>query len=485
VYTLDGLGNPTTTTVNAEFNPTFDTLTYQYDGLNRLQHFNAAYGPTGTLDYTYDTANNRQTLNQNGVVTVYSYDGADRLLTINDQATGADNDGNLQNRPGFSYQYDQADRLTQVTVGSGSNTCTGHSIYDADGRRISRTNTGSCLANGHTYVDDVSGSLPQLIEDGSLYYIRGMGLAYTVDLTNSVASVFHTDSRGSVRAITDQNGVLAQSYQYDPSGIQTGSGTSQQVLGFTGEPQDPDNGLVYLRARSYDPAIGRFLERDTMLPDPTNPDSFNRFTYASNNPSSHTDHTGHCVDPDPFGIGPRYCIESFIPTLYSGLFPGNTPWNGPFSGDFRGPSPFGGSFRIQQLITASGVYLPTYGPSQCCFGLAHSGMAPLDFIVPACNAYMAGELGFRTISTYCSGVNGLLPIAPPIVSNITINEDNGVAPVPYAYGTPYPSTEVWQYGGPSGDPSLIFYHEASPFGPGALFFPGPLDPSPWSPDDGN
>ncbi len=304
MYTLDGLGNPTTTTVNAEFNPTFDTLTYQYDGLNRLQHFNAAYGPTGTLDYTYDTGNNRQTLNQNGVVTVYSYDGADRLLTINDQATGADNDGNVLSRPGFSYQYDQADRLTQVTVGSGSNTCTGHSIYDGDGRRISHTNTGSCLANGHTYVDDVSGSLPQLIEDGSLYYIRGMGLAYTVDLTNGVASVFHTDGRGSVRAITDQNGVLAQSYQYDPSGIQTASGTSQQVLGYTGEPQDPDNGLVYLRARSYDPAIGRFLERDSALPSAGNPDSLNRYTYAGNNPTSNSDPSGHWFFPF-FGFLPQ------------------------------------------------------------------------------------------------------------------------------------------------------------------------------------
>jgi len=210
LYTLDGLGNPTTTTVNAEFNPTFDTLTYQYDGLNRLQHFNAAYGPTGTLDYTYDTANNRQTLNQNGVVTVYSYDGADRLLTINDQPTASDNDGNLQNRPGFTYQYDQADRLTQVTVGTGNTSCTGHSVYDGDGRRISHINTGTCRANGHTYVDDVSGSLPQLLEDGSLYYIRGMGLAYSVDLTSSVASVFHTDRRGSVRAHGPERGAGAE-----------------------------------------------------------------------------------------------------------------------------------------------------------------------------------------------------------------------------------------------------------------------------------
>ena len=368
VYTLDGLGNATSTAVNAEFNPTSDTWTYQYDGLNRLQHFNDTSGTLGTLDYTYDTANNRQTLNQNGLQFVYTYDGADRLLTINEQATATDNNGNLLSRPGMRYQYDQADRLTQITAGSGGNQCIGTSGYDGDGRRVSHLTTGSCLGSNHTYVDDVSGALPQLLEDGALYYVRGAGLAYSADINTGVASVYHTDSHGSVRAITDQNGTLVQNYRYDPSGVQTAAGTSPQSLGYTGEPQDPDNGLVYLRARSYDPAIGRFLERDSLLPDPKNPDSLNRYTYAGNNPSSNTDPSGH-----DFG-----CPVCGLPGFGRLLMPFG------FGYGWGGYTPFGG-FGMGSVLPPLG-YLPQVG----CSAPAYPNSGYSYYQVGLCPAFGVG-----------------------------------------------------------------------------------------------
>lgn len=52
-----------------------------------------------------------------------------------------------------------------------------------------------------------------------------------------------------------------------------------------------------MRARWYDPAIGRFISPDTIVPDPANPQSFNRYSYVNNRPLNFTDPSGHsCVD---------------------------------------------------------------------------------------------------------------------------------------------------------------------------------------------
>ena len=43
-------------------------------------------------------------------------------------------------------------------------------------------------------------------------------------------------------------------------------------------------GLYFYNARYYDPALGRFASADTLVPQPQNPQSLNRYTYAANNP---------------------------------------------------------------------------------------------------------------------------------------------------------------------------------------------------------
>jgi hypothetical protein len=57
--------------------------------------------------------------------------------------------------------------------------------------------------------------------------------------------------------------------------------------------------MVYMRARYYLPYLNRFLSPDTIVPDPTNPQSFNRFAYVLNSPTNAVDPTGHCyVSPE-------------------------------------------------------------------------------------------------------------------------------------------------------------------------------------------
>ena len=54
-------------------------------------------------------------------------------------------------------------------------------------------------------------------------------------------------------------------------------------------------GLIYMNARYYLPEVGRFISADTIVPDPKDPQTYNRYSYALNSPTNYTDPTGHCT----------------------------------------------------------------------------------------------------------------------------------------------------------------------------------------------
>jgi hypothetical protein len=86
----------------------------------------------------------------------------------------------------------------------------------------------------------------------------------------------------------------------------------------------------------------------------------------------------------------------------------------------------------------------------------------------------AFPLGGRKIVVTCSGSDGLLFGAAPYAGyGIKIVEVGGVAHVIEAYGTAFPSIEVWQYGG-AGGPELVYHYNSSGHGPSELGFPTPL-----------
>jgi RHS repeat-associated protein len=140
----------------------------------------------------------------------------------------------------------------------------------------------------------VNAPLPIVVEDGTRSYIYGQGLAYAV--TTGGIEVYHTDRLGSVRELTNGAGAVTGTYRSDEWGnLISSTGGSSQLFGYTGEPRD-GTGLTYLRARYYDPAIGRFTSRDTWPGSVALPDSLNRYAYVGNNPASSTDHSGHIID---------------------------------------------------------------------------------------------------------------------------------------------------------------------------------------------
>ncbi|WP_162253089.1 RHS repeat-associated core domain-containing protein [Rhodanobacter sp. Soil772] len=104
---------------------------------------------------------------------------------------------------------------------------------------------------------------------------------------------YYTDPQGTVLAKADASGAIVATYDYAPYGMAVASmSPAPNGPGYTGHVNDPDTGLVYMQARYYDPAVGRFLSSDPVKPTPGNAFNFNPYTYANNNPIINFDPSG-------------------------------------------------------------------------------------------------------------------------------------------------------------------------------------------------
>ena len=127
----------------------------------------------------------------------------------------------------------------------------------------------------------------------------------------------------------------ATSVTSNASGAQVGKiayfpfGSTRSTIGtldtkklFTGQRLD-DTGLYFYNARYYDATIGRFISPDSIIPNPANPQSLNRYSYCLNNPLRYTDPSGHdpsiaaCTDTN--GINWGYNSATGIPNVF--LYP--------------------------------------------------------------------------------------------------------------------------------------------------------------------
>jgi RHS repeat-associated protein len=103
------------------------------------------------------------------------------------------------------------------------------------------------------------------------------------------------DGLGSTTAVVEADGDYVQ-YRYDPFGEQLSGPTAGQPFRFTGEQQDTDvvRDPYYLRARYYDPEIGRFWSKDPWRGSTVLPQTLNGYGYTANNPVNAADPRGLC-----------------------------------------------------------------------------------------------------------------------------------------------------------------------------------------------
>ena len=215
------------------------TITYAYDPLGRLTSAN--YGDGNYFVYTYDAVGNRLSERTQFGTTTYTYDAANRLATVNAVSYTWDDNGNLLSDGVSTYTYDHANRLRSVTTGGTTYTYT----YNGLGDRVSQT-VGEVTT---TYMLDLNAGLTQVLADGTNTYLYGY--ERIAQFSASETGYFLGDALNSVRQMTDEDGVVTLTRQYEPYGemlSSTGSGVS--MYGFDGEQTDA-TGLQYLRARYY------------------------------------------------------------------------------------------------------------------------------------------------------------------------------------------------------------------------------------------
>jgi len=262
------------------------TTTYTYDALHRLTE--VTYPDGSTTSYEYDPMGNRTSMTENGVTTTYTYDATDRLLSAGSITFTWDNNGNMLNKGAMSFTYDGANRLTQVISG----TTTVEFAYDGDGRRTSKTVNGT--ATNYVY-DTIAGLAYVLVEEtggSNTLYTYGADLIAMTD-PGGTQQYYHYDGLGSTRNLTNGSGQEIASYSYDVfGGIRSMTGSPTNDFTFAGEQVDDETGLIYLRARYYDPEIGRFLSRDSFPGFAGTTQSLNRYAYAGNNPVNLVDPSG-------------------------------------------------------------------------------------------------------------------------------------------------------------------------------------------------
>lgn len=364
-YQYDYLGNRTSMT--DQFGA---TTSYGYDNMNRLNNINVGtvstsygYYSNGTLknisypgstkeeltydgaknltklvnttkngsalitynyDYTYDASGNQLSKLENGIKTDYIYDELNRIQKVKEQeidiaAYTYDKTGNILtedivgvkiSKAAESYKYDALNRLIEYTDESGNKTSY---TYYPNGLRATKT------SSGHTtkYYYDGNNAIIETV-DGNLNArnIRGLNYIGRQDAAGQT-SYYLYNGHGDVTSVIDGTGVIKGQYAYDIYGyIKSANETGiSNPIRYAGQYYDGESGLYYLRARYYDPGIGRFISEDTYwhqgnmiygnreyregkirIPDINAiRQSTNLYVYALNNPNMYIDSSGEIV----------------------------------------------------------------------------------------------------------------------------------------------------------------------------------------------
>ena len=108
--------------------------------------------------------------------------------------------------------------------------------------------------------------------------------------------------------VADAGGTIVSELRYSAFGeIRYQNGTLPTDYLYTGQRQEAAIGLYYYVARWYDPAIGRFIQADSIVPNPMSAKGFDRYGYSWNNPISFVDPTGH-FPQEPPSTSPCICL---------------------------------------------------------------------------------------------------------------------------------------------------------------------------------
>ncbi|MBM3747567.1 MAG: hypothetical protein FJW34_17415, partial [Acidobacteria bacterium] len=232
---------------------------YQYDALDRLVA--ATHPSLAAESYRYDAAGNRLETASEGN---YTYDAAGRLLSAGGVTYAYDKNGNLTQKTTASgvtaYTWNGASQLVRIDLPDGAVVTY---KYDPLGRRIEKNVNGAVTA----YLYDFSSILLALDASGGMLarYAHGTGVDEPLMMERGGQAYFyHQDGQWNVVQLTDAAGNSVCSYSYDSFGRTQPCQSVVNPHGFAGREYDGESGLYFMRARYYDPVVGRFISPDPL-----------------------------------------------------------------------------------------------------------------------------------------------------------------------------------------------------------------------------
>ena len=164
--------------------------------------------------------------------------------------------------------------------------------YDAEGLRTGKTVNGEKTI----YVWDGEQVVMELSKGGAVQkrYIRGNDLVYADKGENTEKTYYVTDMHGNVVQLLDESGNVTKTYEYDSFGNEVKpEKKDENPYRYCGEYYDKETEEVYLRARYYEPSVGRFITRDTYTGESDEPLSLHLYTYCANDGVNAWDPSGH------------------------------------------------------------------------------------------------------------------------------------------------------------------------------------------------
>ena len=300
------------------------TAAYTYDMLGRITRETK----TGREDisYTYDANNNRKQMTIGNKTTAYQYNKNDELLRTDTLHTDTEkndvviykNDkngnqlatvnrseipaeakdtsyidvdvtlGDNQLNDNVVNHYNALNQLTETLTKNYKVSFT----YDAEGLRTGKTVNGEKTV----YVWDGDQVVMELSKGGAVQkrYIRGNDLVYADKGENTEKTYYVTDMHGNVVQLLDESGNVTKTYEYDSFGNEVKpEKKDENPYRYCGEYYDKETEEVYLRARYYEPSVGRFITRDTYTGESNEPLSLHLYTYCENDGVNAWDPSGH------------------------------------------------------------------------------------------------------------------------------------------------------------------------------------------------
>ena len=325
-------------------NGTIETTSYDYDGLKRLTRESISNGKTAdTYSYEYDDYGNRSKMVANGseeYETVYDYTVNGKytallqkeIKTVEETSNATISDGLAISPTDLitstaadakteetAYSYDAngnqitktAEGKTETNTYDGLNQLIGFTDgettasykYNADGLRTSKTVDGKTI----NHIWDGSKQIIVDMDDSDWYsaevYVRGTNLLAKFSKQSGNVKTdyqyYTQNAHGDVVNLTDSTGAITKSYKYDAFGVEQNiDDADTNAFRYCGEYFDAETGTIYLRARYYNPTIGRFISRDSYAGEINDPLSLNFYTYCENNPIYGIDPNGHFKLPN-------------------------------------------------------------------------------------------------------------------------------------------------------------------------------------------